>query len=114
MRKVVEGCTAVLVKLFDQTTGYVFAPVPQAAALLPTPSARVYFAVPFGTLCIVAAQVCSWDSKENVVIDPLCQGAHAMPSKKICSGISQHTISATSRREAEVVTDVDRELVFRL
>ena len=49
-----------------------------------------------------------------MIIHPLCQWAHPMPSEDVGSGICQCPIYSPGRREAKIVADVDRKLVICL
>ena len=48
---------------------------------------------------------------KNVVVDPLCQRAHAVGPENVSSGIGNHTIYASGQHEAKVVAYVNGELV---
>ena len=49
-----------------------------------------------------------------MIVHPLCQQTHSLPSESVSSGIRQSPIHSSGQCEAEVVADVDCELVISL
>jgi hypothetical protein len=68
--------------------------------------------MPALTTDIIRGTVPDGDAKEDVIIDPSGDGANPLSPKNVQGGIADLAINAPGRRKAEIVADVDGELVL--